>query len=91
MLIALKQELSVVGLEMHPDKTKILASVEQSVPSLQVEELSIDILPRSAKHKYLGRCISLNPEVRVQAEVDNRMAVAWARFDKFRRWLTIDI
>ena len=89
MLELLHDELAAVGLQMHEAKTKILTSSENcGRASLPVRGMSIEILERSQAHRYLGKMLSLDPESRVKAELDNRLRAAWCKFNQLRRWLT---
>ena len=78
-------------LELHPDKTKVLANATRRTgrgkqKHVQVDDLSIEILPVTSATKYLGRkiCFINNHET----ELDNRMRAAWAKFSMLKQELT---
>ena len=74
MLEILCEELRAIGLEMHPSKTKILTSSSPCpFQFLDVDGMMINVLSSMESHKYLGRLISLNPAMRVTAELKNRI------------------
>ena len=87
MLELLLDELRHVGLEMHESKTKILSSRQIPYDSLTVRDLTIQILPVEGSHKYLGKLLCLDPASRVNLAFDQRLGLAWAKFNSFRRWL----
>jgi hypothetical protein len=79
------------GLELHPDKTKILSN--QSVrggrtteQNVHINGMSIEILPYSSGTKYLGRLINFADFT--QTELDNRISQAWKKFMVFKQELT---
>ena len=88
MLEFLKEELAEAGLEMHPDKTKIMTSDgENTVNVIDIHGMMIWILKEDAAHRYLGRLLNLHSKRRVKIELDNRFKSAWAAFHKHRKWL----
>ena len=79
------------GLELHPDKTKIISSVSQrrgrgNASHAQVMDMRIEILYYSSSAKYLERKISF--DACHAAEIENRIACAWKRFMTLRDELT---
>ena len=82
MLMLLKAETGKCGLELHPEKTKILSSTNrQNRPRNKftyVGDMRIEILPRTSELKYLGRQITFEDAQR--AELKNRLRGAWAKF-----------
>ena len=62
MLTLLKAETGKCGLELHPEKTKILSSTNrQNRPRNKFTyagDMRIEILPRACEIKYLGRQIT---------------------------------
>ena len=80
------------GLELHPDKRKIVSSLAKrrsrgNTSHAQVLDMCIKILPFSTSVKYLGRKITFD-ECHT-AEVENWIACAWRRFMSLREELTI--
>ena len=79
------------GLELHPDKTKVISSVSQrrgrgNASHAQVMDMRIEILSYSSSVKYLGTKISF--DACHAAEIENRIACAWKRFMTLRDELT---
>lgn len=70
------------GLELHPDKTKILSNTTRRTGRGKEQhatcgEMNIEILPLSGSTKYLGRKVSFD---KVQeTEIENRIANAWKK------------
>ena len=79
------------GLELHPEKTKILCNLRKitgiiSRTSMEVNGMPIDIFPYSGSAKYLGRKLSFDdPD---ETELDNRISVGWKKFMLFKTELT---
>eukprot|EP00973_Karenia_brevis_P093120 12415722-Karenia_brevis.AAC.1 len=91
MLTDLKDAASQVGLELHPDKTKILTNASKRTgrptnKQVQINDVSIEILAREKSTKYLGRLITFNEPQ--ETEIDHRIRQAWAKFMKFKQELT---
>ena len=79
------------GLELHPDKTKIISSLTRRsgrnrASHVQVNGMNIEFLPYSSSVKYLGRKISF--DTCHTTEVDHRIACAWRRFMTLHEELT---
>ena len=49
--------------------------------------MSVEILPVEASHPYLGRLLCMDASSRSNIEFNNRLRMAWAKFNSFRRWL----
>ena len=83
MLEQLAQEAKQCGLELHPEKTKILSNVTNKTGrnakrQVDVDAMKIAILPYEESTKYLGRMVSFNkPD---ETEVENRIQAAWRAF-----------
>ena len=74
---------------MHGSKTKILTTEPHYSPLYtQVGDLQIEVLHCSTSHRYLGRLLCLDPELRIGTELDNRFKAAWGKFHQNSRWLT---
>ena len=91
MIGELAEEARSTGLELHPDKTKILHNVSRRKPQqqpdyVQINNLKVEVLPCSAAQKYLGRKLSFTTPH--QIEVENRIAAAWRKFCLLKRELT---
>jgi hypothetical protein len=71
------------GLELHPDKTKILSNTvrrtgRSAARYVDINGLRIEIIPRDGDVKYLGRKIGFaDPN---KTEIENRIAAAWHSF-----------
>ena len=90
MLLLLKTETEKCGLELHPEKTKILSSTNrQNRPRnkyTHVGDMRIEILARTGALKYLGRQITFEDAQRV--ELSNRIRGAWSKFMEYKNELT---
>ena len=91
MLGDVQQAALETGLELHPDKTKILHNIHNRRPRQQpecikVHDMSIEVLPHTATQKYLGRKITFHQSA--QTEVENRIASGWRKFFLLKRELT---
>ena len=90
MLQLLQAETGKCGLELHPEKTKIISSTNrQNRPRnkyTHVGDMKIEILARTGTLKYLGRQITFNDAQR--AELSNRIRGAWAKFMEHKDELT---
>ena len=79
------------GLELHPDKTKILSNAtlrtgRPKATSTSIDDMDIGIVPLSGAWKYLGRQISFfNTH---ETEIDHRISTAWKKFHVHRAELT---
>ena len=79
------------GLLMHPDKTKILTNATRHTGRAtskfaDIEGMRLEILDFADTTKYLGRLIGFDHPH--NAEIDNRIRVAWKRFMANKQELT---
>jgi len=91
MIRELADEAWKAGLELHPDKTKILHNVTRRRPRQQPEyvnigHLNVEVLRSKSTQKYLGRKITFTAPH--QTEVENRIAGAWRKFHLLKQELT---
>ena len=90
MLLLLQAESSISGLQLHPEKTKILSSTNRGnrpgQKHVRVGDMKIEILARGDKIKYLGKQITF--ENGTQVELSNRIKAAWAKFMQYKQELT---
>ena len=91
MLSDIKQAAENVGLHLHPDKTKIISNTTRNTgrPTkhhITIGDDNIEILPRHATIKYLGRQIGF--EDIHKKELELRIQRGWAAFTKFKQELT---
>ena len=87
MLSDLQHHAAPFGLEIHPDKTKILTTSSRRVPQqVQVNDKNIEVLSQHSYAKYLGRKLSFHNYQ--STEIDNRIAAAWRKFGLLRHELT---
>ena len=90
MLLLLRDEAAVSGLQLHPDKTKIISSTNREHRPRQkfvrVGDMKIEVLPRDGKIKYLGRQITF--ENATVVEISNRIKASWAKFMQYKNELT---
>ena len=78
------------GLELHPDKTKIITNATRrqrsGMRSMDVVGMQIEVLPSGASIKYLGKMITFDHSTR--EEIGNRIKNAWAKFHSLKDELT---
>ena len=90
MLEDLSRQARMVGLSLHPDKTKILRnkwSSNRHVPShARADGMEIEIMKIEGHTKYLGRKLTFQDPSR--SEVENRIALAWKKFHAQKQELT---
>jgi len=91
MLTDLHNIASQVGLQLHPDKTKILTNATKKTgrgknDSMEVADMKVTILPLDGCVKYLGRNICM--ENSQEVELHNRIRAGWAKFMANRSELT---
>ena len=91
MLADLIDAAKGVGLEMHPDKTKILHNQHitpkaKNQQQVHVDGMNIEILPITGSTKYLGRKLSFHESH--SSEIEHRIALAWRKFYKIKQELT---
>ena len=80
-----------VGLELHPDKTKILhTNVGYGVgaKAAEIGNMTIEILNKTQKAMHLGRMLRLT-EMQ-EEELKNRTSKAWAKYNIHKADLTND-
>ena len=84
-------EAGTRGLELHPDKAKILSNTvrrtgRSAARYVDINGLRIEIIPWDGDVKYLGRKISLaDPN---KTEIENRIAAAWRSFMSLKNEFT---
>lgn len=89
MLEALFSALQNIGLEVNPEKCKILANEASAIAIVvDVGGLFIECLTGSETHRYLGRLLAGDPLRRSHVEFSNRCQCAWAKFSRHRDILT---
>ena len=91
MLREIAGEAKKTGLELHPDKTKILHNQpfrrpRQTPEHTYIGNMKIEMLPHSDSQKYLGKKFSFHQQA--ETEVENRIAAAWRKFHLLKRELT---
>jgi hypothetical protein len=91
MLSHLGVAASSRGLELHPDKTKILTNATRKTgrpkeSTIIIGGMEIEILPSSGATKYLGRQLSF--DIPHETELRNRIAAAWRKFMTLKDELT---
>eukprot|EP00959_Pyramimonas_sp_CCMP1952_P229246 4793273-Pyramimonas_sp.AAC.1 len=80
-----------VGLELHPDKTKILSNATRGTgrpkePKVMIGDIGIDIAPDSGSMKHLGRMVGFDRPHEV--ETNNRIRCSWKCSMQHRAKLT---
>ena len=78
------------GLELHPQKTKILHNVESRRPRkspeyTKVGDVEVEILPYTGSQKYLGRKFTFSNQA--QVEIEARIQAGWNKFWLFKQEL----
>ena len=87
MLCEFKTSTEVVGLEIHPDKTKILSNQDKmKAKEITVDNIKIEVLAKGDSARYLGQKITF--EEQGTEKIKNRLKAAWAAFHKYRQELT---
>ena len=90
MMYEFKKATEKVGLRIHPDKTKILSNQStinsNTTRHIKVGEMSIEILTKNERVKYLGQRISFHQQETL--EIKSRIRAAWTTFHKYRQELT---
>ncbi|CAK0856403.1 unnamed protein product [Prorocentrum cordatum] len=79
------------GLEIHPDKTKLLHNLRDRKPTTApefpvVDGMQIEVLFFSGTQKYLGRQSTFCDQAEV--EIESRIKAAWKKFGLFKQELT---
>ena len=81
MLVGVAKEGARVGLQLHPDKTKIQHNgigYGSGVRKAIIQEMTIEVLDPLASTMYRGRALTLiRPH---DAELQHRIKKAWAKF-----------
>ena len=87
MLQNFKRSTEKVGLEIHPDKTKILSNQNtRRQKEVTVDNIKVEVpQKKSESAKYLGQEITF--EQQETEEIKNRIRTAWAAFHKYRQEL----
>ena len=89
MLADLIEEAAKHGLEVHPDKTKIMWNGQgrgTSKKNITINGQNFEVLPPSGTTDYLGRAFTFTDTHDV--ELQNRITKAWRKFAMFRDELT---
>ena len=87
MLCDFKKSTEKVGLEIHPNKTKILSKQNsRRQREVTIDNMKIEVMHKSESAKYLGQKITF--EEQEMSEIKNRLKSAWAAFHKYRQELT---
>ena len=78
-----------MGLQLHPDKTKILHNgigYVSCVTSTTINDMRIEVLSNDKSTAYLGR--ALRPTDMHDEELGSRLSKAWKRFGEYKKELT---
>jgi hypothetical protein len=89
MIADIREESAKVGLELHPEKTKIQHNnigYGSKVRSARVGNMDIEVMEPTASAMYLGRELSLTTPH--DTELRHRMRRCWAKFSVFKSELT---
>ena len=90
MLESVHREAQKVGLQLHPDKTKVLTSTGRAQERvakrhIKIGGMRIEVLPRTSSVKYLGRQITFG--TLHEDELDHRLRSGWAKFTQHKQEL----
>ena len=89
MIADISVEGKRIGLQLHPEKTKILHNgigYGAGVQSATADGMNIEVLGSGSDTMYLGRALSLtNPH---DTELKHRIRKAWAKFGLYKNDLT---
>ena len=87
MLCDFKKSTEKVGLEILPNKTKILSKQNsRRQREVMIDNIKIEVMHKSESAKNLGQKITF--EEQEMAEIKNRLKSAWAAFCNYREELT---
>ena len=91
MLEEVYREARACGLQLHPEKTKIITSTNRSGGrphgrNIKIGDMKIEILTRETSMKYLGRKISFGEYH--EDELASRIRAGWAKFMQHKQELT---
>ena len=91
MLEEVYVEAQACGLQLHPEKTKIITSTGRAEgrprnKNVKIGDMKIEILSRETAIKYLGRKISFGEYH--EDELANRIRAGWAKFSQHKQELT---
>ena len=80
------------GLQLHPDKTKVVTNVTRkrgrgSNTHVKVRDMNMEILALSQSVKYLGQQLTFDNNA-VEREIDNRIKAGWSKFHQYKQELT---
>ena len=81
MIADTNEEANKHGLQLHPDKTKILhnGKGQRRVPPRAItEDMHIEVLAATGSTKYLGRKLTFSNLT--STEIDNRISAGWRKF-----------
>ena len=82
-----KQSTEIVGLKIHPDKTKIPSNHRANKrKEVEINNIKVEILSAGGSSKHLGQTITFQQQE--TAEIKNRIRAAWASFYRYKRELT---
>ena len=91
MLEEVYREAQACGLQLHPEKTKIITSTGRTEGRprnrhINIGGLKIEVLTRETSIKYLGRKISFGEYH--EDELASRIRAGWAKFSQHKQELT---
>ena len=91
MLEEVYKEAQACGLQLHPEKTKIITSTNRTEGrprnrNVKIGDMKIEILTRDTAIKYLGRKISFGEYH--EDELASRIRAGWAKFAQHKQELT---
>jgi hypothetical protein len=88
MFDTLQEELAASGLQLNPDKTKVLTSAAPPLPnSLATAAGEVEVLLGEKTHKYLGKTLVGRSADRARAAVNGRVTAAWGKWHQHKKTL----
>ena len=88
MLDTLQEELAASGLQLNPDKTKVLTTAAPPLPNfLATAAGEVEVLLGEKTHKYLGKTLVGRSADRARAAVNGRVTAAWGKWYQHKKTL----
>ena len=88
MTESLVAEFSKVGLELNGSKSKKITNEVLDFEFLDIAGDLVENVSPTKTHRYLGRFLSGNLDIRGRVEVDHRIQCAWWKFGQHVKVLT---
>ena len=87
MMTDFNRSTEAQGLEIHPDRAKILSNQKSNrLKEIEIDGTHVEQLPPKGRVKYLGQMIGFMGQE--TAQVQHRIRCAWPAFARHRQELT---